>query len=311
MALSDYALFIAYFAIGIAVYSKLEGWSPLDATYFMMTVSTTVGYGDLAPASADGRLFTCVYALLGTTVIISALSPAVAWALGLLRSYYDRVVPLLVDTEDYTLSLKELNQRISYPRRYLRALLGPALLMLVGVLHGIYGGGLGVLDACYFSIITMTTVGFGDLTPTSDADKAFALLYLPLAVTALADALSEIESIKMRRKIRETDHLASPDKLLLAKAAKTRNSNGSFRGAKNFFAPSQDRTSLHAHALFLFRCRPCLSPPLPRSPPSVASFRSPPPPARPSSRWASLTASRTPSAVRAATTISRLSLPTA
>ena len=228
MALSDYALFIAYFAIGIAVYSKLEGWSPLDATYFMMTVSTTVGYGDLAPASADGRLFTRVYALLGTTVIISALSPAVAWALGLLRSYYDRVVPLLVDTEDYTLSLKELNQRISYPRRYLRALLGPALLMLVGVLHGIYGGGLGVLDACYFSIITMTTVGFGDLTPTSDADKAFALLYLPLAVTALADALSEIESIKMRRKIRETDHLASPDKLLLAKAAKTRNSNGSY-----------------------------------------------------------------------------------
>ena len=176
MALSDYALFIAYFAIGIAVYSKLEGWSPLDATYFMMTVSTTVGYGDLAPASADGRLFTCVYALLGTTVIISALSPAVAWALGLLRSYYDRVVPLLVDTEDYTLSLKELNQRISYPRRYLRALLGPALLMLVGVLHGIYGGGLGVLDACYFSIITMTTVGFGDLTPTSDADKALRSL---------------------------------------------------------------------------------------------------------------------------------------
>ena len=42
-------------------------------------------------------------------------------------------VPLLVDTEDASISLKEINARISYPRRYLRALLGPAILMLIGV----------------------------------------------------------------------------------------------------------------------------------------------------------------------------------
>jgi hypothetical protein len=45
-----------------------------------------------------------------------------------------------------------------------------------------------------------------------------AIIYLPLAVTALADALKEVNNIATRRAIRETDYLARVDALLLEEA---------------------------------------------------------------------------------------------
>lgn len=34
-----------------------------------------------------------------------------------------------------------------------------------------------VLDALYFSFITLTTIGYGDLTPQSDSAKIFTMFY--------------------------------------------------------------------------------------------------------------------------------------
>ena len=51
-------------------------------------------------ASPAGRAFTCVYALLGTTIIISALSPFVESLLDAVRAWLNHFVPLAVDTSD-------------------------------------------------------------------------------------------------------------------------------------------------------------------------------------------------------------------
>lgn len=41
------------------------------------------------------------------------------------------------------------------------------------------------LDAAYFSVTTLTTVGFGDVTPTTDAGKVFAMMFVLLGVGIL------------------------------------------------------------------------------------------------------------------------------
>src|SRR3712207_7084640 len=43
---------------GTIFYSLEEGWSVVDAFYFSVTTLTTVGLGDLTPATTLGKLFT-------------------------------------------------------------------------------------------------------------------------------------------------------------------------------------------------------------------------------------------------------------
>lgn len=39
-----------------------------------------------------------------------------------------------------------------------------------------------VIDALYFSVMTMATVGYGDLTPTTDISKLFTIVYAFISI---------------------------------------------------------------------------------------------------------------------------------
>lgn len=54
----------------------------------------------------------------------------------------------------------------------------------------------GLLDSLYFSISTATTVGYGDLVPTSDASKIFTIIYTLVSVSL---ALYAIALVAQRR----------------------------------------------------------------------------------------------------------------
>ena len=58
----------ALVAIGCVFYPLVEGWSLLDSLYFCMVSLTTVGYGDLAPETAAGKLFTVFYIIGGVAL---------------------------------------------------------------------------------------------------------------------------------------------------------------------------------------------------------------------------------------------------
>ena len=58
--------------------------------------------------------------------------------------------------------------------------------------------------------------------------KLFATFYLPLAVIALADAVSDVQMIGMRRKIRETDYSELADECLLRDAVRESTDNPNF-----------------------------------------------------------------------------------
>jgi len=54
---------------GAAFYHRVEGWSWVDAFYFCVISLTTVGYGDLSPATTLGKIFTMVYLLVGLGIL--------------------------------------------------------------------------------------------------------------------------------------------------------------------------------------------------------------------------------------------------
>ena len=55
--------------VGVVFYTQVEGWRLLDALYFCVVTLGTVGYGDMAPKTDLGKLFTIFYITLGLGVI--------------------------------------------------------------------------------------------------------------------------------------------------------------------------------------------------------------------------------------------------
>jgi voltage-gated potassium channel len=60
--------------IGTFGFMWLEKLSFLNALYFTVTTITTVGYGDITPATAGGKIFTIVIILVGVSTVLAILS---------------------------------------------------------------------------------------------------------------------------------------------------------------------------------------------------------------------------------------------
>lgn len=59
---------------GTIAMNRIEGWSVLDSFYFSVIALTTVGFGDLAPQTDLGKLFTALYVLGGIGVIVALIN---------------------------------------------------------------------------------------------------------------------------------------------------------------------------------------------------------------------------------------------
>ena len=64
------------------------------------------------------------------------------------------------------------------------------------------------IDALYFSVVTLATVGFGDLHPTTDAAKLFTVLYILSGLGIIAAFASELP--KYHRGSRAGEREADP-----------------------------------------------------------------------------------------------------
>ena len=62
---------------GTTGFHLIEGWSILDSLYVAAQTVTTVGYGDISPRSANGRIFSIVFMLGGVGVVLYALTSTV------------------------------------------------------------------------------------------------------------------------------------------------------------------------------------------------------------------------------------------
>lgn len=60
---------VAILVGGALFYHFVEGWSLLDSFYFCAITLATIGYGDLAPKTDLGKLFTIFYAFTGLGVV--------------------------------------------------------------------------------------------------------------------------------------------------------------------------------------------------------------------------------------------------
>lgn len=147
--IGSFLALIIMFAIATCFYHFVEDWSVPESLYFAVVTTTTVGYGEYAPTSSGSRIFTIFYIILGMFLWAAMMATIQFHTLGIMFFRVDQA-------------------------RY-RSLLVPAVLCLLFVLiYAItskYIDDLTFLDSFYFAIASISTVGYGDLLPSTPVSR--------------------------------------------------------------------------------------------------------------------------------------------
>jgi voltage-gated potassium channel len=62
------------------------------------------------------------------------------------------------------------------------------------------------IQALYFSVVTLATVGYGDLTPTSDFSRIFTIIYIFIGLGVLVLFLSSLAQQYIKHKVEVAEH---------------------------------------------------------------------------------------------------------
>jgi hypothetical protein len=150
-------------------------WTIFGSAFYITTLVTTIGYGNLHPLTPGGQLFTVLFGLVGI--------PAMAYVLSHIgRCVVDVWMPAC------PVSLDTKSKRILV----LSGLL--VSLILVGGAVFAHLEGWSYLQSCYFTACTLMTIGFGDLLPTRAVSRLVAVVFIlfGLGVAASLIALMQI-----------------------------------------------------------------------------------------------------------------------
>eukprot|EP00750_Incisomonas_marina_P014321 INCI17637.4.p1 GENE.INCI17637.4~~INCI17637.4.p1 ORF type:complete len:422 (+),score=50.32 INCI17637.4:930-2195(+) len=174
--------------------TKISAERFADAIYFATVTLTTVGYGDLVPQGDGIRLFTVFYALLAVGII----GPAVGVLLDTCAALRYRTRKSVYKRDTLRLRHKKKLQRccseaLPFIIFGIATLVGVVYFFVEDMRQPGFETGDAIVHAFYYTIVTSTTIGYGDYSPHSVAGRIIACAYLlgaTIIIAVLFDKLS-------------------------------------------------------------------------------------------------------------------------
>ncbi|KAE9555849.1 hypothetical protein FO519_000934 [Halicephalobus sp. NKZ332] len=199
-----------------SVYHKYERinmrltWYYSSAVFFAMTLFTTIGYGTIAAQTVAGKIFTIIYATIGIPLMLVVLSDIGRVLLRFFTKAYNifRKGVRFIVRHFYTFILRKKYDSIYEDKEFPILLSIPIVvgyLILCSIIvtafdyHDGLTPGLSTGDAMYFSFISMSTIGLGDVMP-NNIEYSPVLAVMFLFGLALLSVVNSTFYEKMERK---------------------------------------------------------------------------------------------------------------
>jgi len=210
------AIIILYITSGTVIFHLWFDITYIDALYFTAVSFTTCGYGDITPKDDGQRIFTAIFIIIGIIVLVGI-------AMGLLFDTLFSAIESAIEDAEHTKvrmrvckSLRKLSCiggdennercRLSDDVKTLLYAAFPAVVinLVFGLVIGRYEGW-SVLTAIYFSIITATSVGYGDVSPQTQGMRLLAFFYVPLSIFSSAYIFARVSGLYINKKAKQAE----------------------------------------------------------------------------------------------------------
>jgi hypothetical protein len=176
----------------------------IECIYFMSQVITTVGYGDITPAKTRGQVFVALYVLGALFVIAMLVSQLIDHCTQLLHQQRQKMWGLTPRGKDDKINTTTLHDLLAPERPSMWPLLRSfAVFAILDILWIAFyasfpGENKTVFQAFYMSLITLTTVGFGAITPLTEGGMIFAAFFMLVGSANLVNVISNfVEFVSM------------------------------------------------------------------------------------------------------------------
>eukprot|EP00752_Nemacystus_decipiens_P004813 g4380.t1 len=175
------ALTLLYLVVGGVWFLFSDSWTFTETVYFMTTSLLTVGYGDIV-VSDQG-----VDRLIDSFIILVGLVTITIWA-----TCANRAVRTIRPRPTEGLAVPDFDAEAAV-RRCRRMLAHRVILLSVVIFLGVVifmlGEEYGFITSFYWAVVTASSIGYGDVVPTSPAMRWFTAFYSIVATGTMLETL--------------------------------------------------------------------------------------------------------------------------
>lgn len=228
-----------------AHFSTVRPLTLVECVYMMSQVITTVGYGDVTPAKQRGQVFVGFYVITSFLVIAVMMSNLVAHLIQVAKKRFDgaddSTTTQRVEPATAWMRTKEV---ISYRNLRFNFLVYFFFAFTWAIFFAnMPGEGKKWYEAVYMSIITLSTVGFGAFTASTEAGKVFAAFWMIFGSLALVGCIGEFTSVMSKSRENEDYHPSMNAEAIAAFERETGQSSMSEGDFIKFYMLSRKLTS--------------------------------------------------------------------
>jgi len=266
-----------WIAFGVLTIDYLEGWTYHTGLYVIVQIVTTIGYGDITVTTQAAKVFMSLYVLITLLLIANVITEAMSHLIDYERTKMRRMMRRM---EKRVRADVHSDEQARNQFAALNDILSSFLLFLVFVAFGTaffsmyesctcsFGetavegceegakctetGGYttSLIDAFYMSVITLTTVGFGDHSPKTPLGRVIGCAWMLLGVAATGSLITAVTgSIWSSKKVEQSAicrRISSTRWTLTATGESTRRSSGTICLSSSVLCRSRTCTRLIA-----------------------------------------------------------------